>query len=40
LDNWLRNTENLVPNNDMSFHVESADERGEIIAFLKQNSGK
>jgi len=40
LDKWLTDTEKLVPDNDMSFHVERADERGEIIAFLKQSSGK
>jgi cytochrome c len=40
LDKWLTDTEKLVPNNDMAFHVEQADERSEIIAYLKQNSGK
>jgi cytochrome c len=40
LDKWLTDTEKLVPNNDMTFHVEKADERSEIIAYLKQNSGK
>ena len=40
LEKWLTDTEKLVPDNDMSFHVESADERGEIIAFLKQSAGK
>ena len=40
LDKWLTNTENLVPDNDMTFRVPKADERGEIIAYLKQNSGK
>ncbi len=40
LDKWLTDTEKLVPDNDMAFHVESANERGEIIAFLKQSSGK
>jgi cytochrome c len=40
LDKWLTDTEKLVPNNDMTFHVEQADERSEIIAYLKQNSGK
>jgi len=40
LNKWLTDTEKLVPDNDMSFHVESPDERGEIIAFLKQSSGK
>jgi cytochrome c len=39
LDKWLTDTEKLVPNNDMAFHVEKADERTEIIAYLK-NSGK
>jgi cytochrome c len=40
LDKWLTDTEKLVPNNDMTFHVEKADERREIIAYLKQISGK
>ena len=40
LDKWLTDTEKLVPDNDMSFHVERSDERGEIITYLKQNSGK
>jgi cytochrome c len=38
LNQWLTDTEKLVPNNDMTFHVENADERGAIIAYLKQNS--
>src|SRR5260370_14320872 len=37
LDKWLINTEQLVPNNDMTFHVEKPDERTEIIAYLKQH---
>ena len=37
---WLTDTEKLVADNDMSFHVESSDERREIIGFLKQRSGK
>jgi cytochrome c len=40
LNKWLIDTEKLVPNNDMTFHVEKADERSEIIAYLKQNPGK
>jgi cytochrome c len=36
LDKWLTNTEQLVPNNDMTFHVEKPDERAAIIAFLKE----
>src|SRR5258708_34098298 len=39
-DKWLTDTEKLVPGNDMSFHWERWDERGQIIAYLKQNSGK
>jgi cytochrome c len=40
LNKWLTDTEKLVPNNDMAFHIEKADERSEIIAYLKQNSGQ
>ena len=40
LDRWLTDTDKLVPNNDMTFHVEKAEERRAIIAYLKQNSGK
>jgi cytochrome c len=40
LDKWLTDTEKLVPDNDMTFHVERPEERSEIIAYLKQNSGK
>lgn len=40
LDRWLIDTEKVVPGNDMTFHVESAEERREIIAYLKQASGK
>ena len=39
LDKWLTDTERLVPDNDMSFHVERPAERSEIIAYLKQHSG-
>ena len=39
LDKWLTDTEKLVPNDDMTFHVEKNDERSEIIAYLK-NPGK
>ena len=35
---WLTDTEKLVPKNDMTFHVEKADERAAIIAYLKQMS--
>lgn len=40
LERWLADTEKLVPNNDMTFHVEKAEERREIIGYLKLNSGK
>jgi cytochrome c len=36
LDQWLTDTEKLVPGNDMSFRVVNPDERREIIALLKQ----
>ena len=39
LDKWLTDTEKLVPDNDMTFHVEKPDERRTIIAYLK-NPGK
>ena len=40
LDKWLTDTEKLVPGNDMTFHVEKSEERSEIIAYLKQSSGR
>ena len=40
LERWLTDTETVIPNNDMTFHVDKADERREIIAYLKQSSGK
>jgi cytochrome c len=40
LEKWLTNTELLVPDNDMDFHVPNAQERADIIRFLKVSSGK
>jgi len=40
LDKWLTDPEKLAPDNDMAFHVESSDERLEIISYLKRHSGK
>ena len=40
LDRWLTDPEQLVPNTDMAFRVEKADERAEIIRYLQQLSGK
>jgi cytochrome c len=38
LDKWLTDTESVVPDNDMSFRVPNADERRDIIAYLKSLS--
>ena len=38
LERWLADPDQLVPGNDMAFHVEKADERSAIIAYLKENS--
>jgi cytochrome c len=38
LDRWLTNTESVVPDNDMDFHVPKAKERADIIAFLRSSS--
>ncbi len=38
LEQWLTDPEKLVPDNDMAFHVESADERRAIIAYLKSGA--
>ena len=38
LDKWLTDPEKLVPDNDMAFRVPSADERREVIAYLKSLS--
>jgi cytochrome c len=40
LDKWLVDTDSVVPDNDMDFHVPKADERADIIEFLKESSGK
>jgi cytochrome c len=40
LEQWLADPEKLVPGNDMTFHVEKESERADIIAYLKENSGK
>ena len=36
LDKWLADPEQVVPGNDMPFHVQSSEERATIIAYLKQ----
>ena len=40
LDQWLTDTEKLVPGNDMTFHVEKAAERADIIAYLRQTADR
>jgi cytochrome c len=40
LDQWLTDPELVVPGNDMAFHLEKADERRQIIAYLKEKSPK
>jgi cytochrome c len=38
LERWLAGPDDLVPGNDMTFHVESAEEREAIVTYLKQRS--
>ena len=38
LDRWLTSTESVVPDNDMDFHVSKADERADIIEYLRVSS--
>lgn len=40
LDKWLTDPDKVVPDSDMAFHVDKADERRDIIAYLKELSGK
>jgi len=40
LDRWLADTESVVPGNDMSFRLNDAGKRADIIAYLKQLSEK
>jgi cytochrome c len=39
LEQWLTDTQSLVEDNNMDFHVPKAEERTEIIRYLKQLSG-
>jgi cytochrome c len=40
LDKWLSGPEQFVPDSDMAFQLVKADERTEVIAYLKQLSSK
>jgi cytochrome c len=35
VNKWLENTESLVKDNDMEFHVSNPDERAAVIGYLK-----
>jgi cytochrome c len=36
LDKWIRDPEAVIPDNDMPFRLNNAEERAAIIAFLKE----
>ena len=40
LDRWLTDTESVIPSNDMTFRLNDPAERANIIAYLRQLSGK
>jgi cytochrome c len=40
LDRWLVDTESVIPANDMSFRLSDASKRADIIAYLRQLSGR
>jgi len=40
LDKWLADPDSLVPGSDMSFRLDNAAERADIIAYLKQLTSK
>jgi len=40
LDRWLTDTNSVIPDTDMSFRLNDAEERADIIAYLKQLSDK
>jgi cytochrome c len=40
LDRWLTDTESVIPGNDMSFRLDDATMRADIIAYLRQLSKK
>jgi cytochrome c len=39
LEKWLTDTESVVPDNKMDFHVPNPDERADIIGYLRVSSG-
>jgi cytochrome c len=40
LDKWLTNPQTLIPGQRMNFRVNTPEDRADIIAFLKKESGK
>ena len=40
LDRWLTDTESVIPDNDMAFRLNDPADRANIIAYLRQLSGK
>lgn len=40
LDKWLTDPDSFIQDNDMEFHVAKPDERAQIIAYLRQSSGR
>jgi cytochrome c len=40
LDRWLTDTESVIPGNDMAFRMNDPVDRANIIAYLRQLSGK
>ncbi len=40
LDRWLTDTDSVVPGNDMAFRLNDPGQRANIIAYLRQLSGK
>jgi len=40
LDRWLADTESVIPDNDMAFRLNDPADRANIIAYLRQLSGK
>lgn len=40
LNRWLTDPESLIPGQRMNFRVQLPEDRADIIAFLKRESGK
>lgn len=40
LEKWLSDTDKFIPDNDMNISLKKADERADIIAYLKQLSNQ